>query len=248
MVIAEYSRQQEGLIRILEVVRHRLESQQIEKWRRVLKTLKLVEYLLENGSKAFGRVFIGHFREKMKKFANFEAKELDQESMIRTSANRILRLTENRNEFEQKKDEKSATRRKVLTTNSQSSSTTVKSDKGKKNEPFEFFSSIQKKENQKQSYSLVKELQDSSSIQKRKNKQNRQRKLSETKKTTDEESKYDLDRFIKKNEGHKETTVKENEDLISFDLQEMSSKGPKWEKLEDIDFDDQDDTKFEDLF
>ena len=181
----------------------------------------------------------------MNKFANFEAKELDQESMIRTTANRILRLTENSKEFEQKKDDKSASRRKVLTNTSQSSFTTVKSDKGKKNDPFGFLSSVKKKENQKQSYSLVKELQDSGTTQKRKNKQNRQRKLSETQKKTDEESKYDLDRFIKKDVGHKEMTVTQNEDLISFYLQEMSSKGPKWEKHEDIDIDDQNEKNFD---
>ena len=56
---------------IIARIRHRLISDQRKKWKRIQKTLQLVEFLMKNGSFQFVLVFIDKFMGLVKPYENY---------------------------------------------------------------------------------------------------------------------------------------------------------------------------------
>lgn len=61
----------ESLLIVIARIRHRLISDQRKKWKRIHKTLLLVEFLLKNGSFQFVLVFIDKFMGLVKPYENY---------------------------------------------------------------------------------------------------------------------------------------------------------------------------------
>lgn len=57
---------------IIARIRQRLISNQRKKWKRINKTLHLIEFLLKNGSFQFVLVFIDKFLSLVKPYCNYE--------------------------------------------------------------------------------------------------------------------------------------------------------------------------------
>lgn len=61
----------ESLLIIIARIRHRLISDQRKKWKRIQKTLHLVEFLFKNGSFQFVLVFIDKFMGLVRPYENY---------------------------------------------------------------------------------------------------------------------------------------------------------------------------------
>lgn len=61
----------ESLLIVIARIRHRLISDQRKKWKRIHKTLQLVDFLLKNGSFQFVLVFIDKFMGLVKPYENY---------------------------------------------------------------------------------------------------------------------------------------------------------------------------------
>lgn len=74
-LIAEKSYNYECLLTIIARIRQRLISDQRKKWKRINKTVHLIEFLLKNGSFQFVIVFIDKFLHLVKPYANYSYSE-----------------------------------------------------------------------------------------------------------------------------------------------------------------------------
>ena len=70
--IADHSYIYDDLICILAWIKHRLKSKQNEKYKRLRKTLELIEFLMKNGSIEFVAVMAEKFKAYVKPFVTYE--------------------------------------------------------------------------------------------------------------------------------------------------------------------------------
>lgn len=113
-LIAEQTFTQEGLLKVFEVIKQRLDSGQQEHWLKAQKTLRLVEYLMLNGSQAFVQVFSDCYKDKVAKWTDCKVPDPDQEEKIHASAKRIIDFCSNSAELEKLRAENDEIRNKKV--------------------------------------------------------------------------------------------------------------------------------------
>lgn len=106
-LIADHTFVHPDLVKILTIIRSRLESSQKEKWKRIQKTLYLVEFLMANGARNFSK----YIREKMQPLIkNYEFYELKIEGKslgegVRQNVEKILTLCKNEDKLNSERAE-----------------------------------------------------------------------------------------------------------------------------------------------
>lgn len=231
-LIAEQSLTREGLARIVEVVYSRLASKQTDKWRRVLKTLRLVEYLFEGGSIAFCEMYAELFKELTVRFLTLRLDEPDQQSRLRASAKRIIEFCDNPAELARLRERFSSFKNRIVASGNESDLETQETASKSKQpmiidkvlSPLGLLSSIKGKESAKATYFSVHRTEDDFEDYfgapkigtNRKEIYSTSTDTKESVTSRSEEEKYDISRFVKKTEG---SSVKEVEDLIGLEAE-----------------------------
>lgn len=103
--IADHSYIYDDLICILARVKHRLKSKQTDKFKRIRKTLELIEFLMKNGSIEFVAVMAKKFKAYIKPFVNYEfvVNFQDQGFAIREMSKRIMELCNDKNKLKEER-------------------------------------------------------------------------------------------------------------------------------------------------
>lgn len=114
-LIAEKSYNYECLLTIIARIRQRLISDQRKKWKRINKTVHLIEFLLKNGSFQFVIVFIEKFLHLVKPYCNYTYSEdgTDRGYAIRECSRRILELAKDRPRLKQERAESGKLRKRI---------------------------------------------------------------------------------------------------------------------------------------
>ena len=231
-LIAEHSLTREGLARIMEVVYSRVASKQTDKWRRVLKTLRLVEYLFEAGSISFCEMYAELFKELTARFLTLRLDEPDQQSRLRASAKRIIEFCENPAELARLRMRFSSLKNRIVASGNEGDLETPETAPKSKQPsmidkaflPLGLLSSIKGKESAKATYFSVHKTEDDFEDYFGAPKIGNNRKeiystSTDTKgsfSSRSEEEKYDVSRFVKKAE---DSSAKEVEDLIGLETE-----------------------------
>lgn len=137
-LIAEKSYNYECLLTIIARIRQRLISDQRKKWKRINKTVHLIEFLLKNGSFQFVIVFIDKFLHLVKPYANYSYSEDGTDrgyagspcSPVRECTRRILDLSKDRQKLKSERNDASKLRKRI--TGESSKSTSSKATVGRK--------------------------------------------------------------------------------------------------------------------
>lgn len=106
----------DDLISILARVKHRLKSKQKDKYKRIRKTLELVEFLMQNGSIEFVAVMAEKFKCYVEPYAYYEHTQ-DYEDLgfsIREIAKRILELCKNKEKLKSERKKAKELRTKIV--------------------------------------------------------------------------------------------------------------------------------------
>lgn len=121
-LIAEKSYNYECLLTIIARIRQRLISDQRKKWKRINKTVHLIEFLLKNGSFQFVIVFIEKFLHLVKPYCNYTYSEdgTDRGYAIRECSRRILELAKDRPRLKQERAESGKLRKRIQSEGSSS--------------------------------------------------------------------------------------------------------------------------------
>jgi len=121
-LIAEKSYNYECLLTIIARIRQRLISDQRKKWKRINKTVHLIEFLLKNGSFQFVIVFIDKFLSLVKPYVNYTYSEdgtdrgyagRNRLTEVRECCKRILELARDRQKLKQERAESGKLKKRI---------------------------------------------------------------------------------------------------------------------------------------
>jgi len=246
-LIAEKSYNYECLLTIIARIRQRLISDQRKKWKRINKTVHLVEFLLKNGSFQFVIVFIDKFLHLVKPYANYSYSQdgTDRGYAVRECSKRILELAEDRQRLKAERAEASTLRDRIQ--GQGKSGKTSRSSKKRfviDEEAFynqkagagsENSSLSKKKKTEGEGYdresrepNLARRLGlDEDADQKSKEEIEKEKNRKKTKEELEKEKEIDEVRKIIENDSHLDKYIKEV-DLLGIDVNESSpSQSPK---------------------